>query len=519
MVSDWTDLARHGKTLVERYKTLQGAESEIKERVILIQSRWQSSQLQLELLTRLWNTLDPEHQELQERVVQVLAGKLRVALSQIDKVERINPGDNVHAGVKRWKYMLYVKDSLDKAIAELEAWHKIFDPTWFLIMKIADPLVDSKLTEVSQGADPGSKHKATTSTFSSASHIRDIQKSEPESDKVHIFLPDNGLTDERIQIPFSTTTLAKRSNSNKWVILDSQQCDQDTDTNLQTSNVRSLARKLRHADPHAFNLLACLGVIKVLRPDGKKVLSFDYVFRIPDGMRRPRSLRGLILSSSASDRNHSLSDRFRIARQLAKSVSYIHMYDFVHKNIRPETVLVLDDERAGLGSLFLVGFKAIRKVDGKTIRAGDGAWERNFYRHPQRQGLHPDQDYMMQHDIYSLGVCLLEIGLWESFLDYQNDETKEHANPSPVLTHPTLRENADFRHPSAIKNSLVALARDALPLKMGEKYAEVVVTCLTCLDEDNVSFGDESEFVDEDGILVGVRYIEKVSVFQDGNNH
>ena len=47
---------------------------------------------------------------------------------------------------------------------------------------------------------------------------------------------------------------------------------------------------------------------------------------------------------------------------------------------------------------------------------------------------------------------------------------------------------------------------------MGSKYAEIVETCLTCLEPDNVDFGDQREFEDEDGIRVGVRYIEKVSV-------
>lgn len=46
---------------------------------------------------------------------------------------------------------------------------------------------------------------------------------------------------------------------------------------------------------------------------------------------------------------------------------------------------------------------------------------------------------------------------------------------------------------------------------MGTIYSEVVVTCLTCLDPENADFGNEDEFQDEDGILVGVRYIEKVS--------
>jgi hypothetical protein len=50
-----------------------------------------------------------------------------------------------------------------------------------------------------------------------------------------------------------------------------------------------------------------------------------------------------------------------------------------------------------------------------------------------------------------------------------------------------------------------------LPTKMGRKYAETVVTCLTCLDKNNNTFKDENEFVDENNLVVGVRFIEKVS--------
>lgn len=46
---------------------------------------------------------------------------------------------------------------------------------------------------------------------------------------------------------------------------------------------------------------------------------------------------------------------------------------------------------------------------------------------------------------------------------------------------------------------------------MGSKYANIVQTCLTCLDMGNEDFGDESEFQDRDVVLIAVRYIEKVS--------
>lgn len=46
-----------------------------------------------------------------------------------------------------------------------------------------------------------------------------------------------------------------------------------------------------------------------------------------------------------------------------------------------------------------------------------------------------------------------------------------------------------------------------LPAVMGQIYSDVVISCLTCLDKRNQRFGDEREYEDDDGTLVGVRYI------------
>jgi hypothetical protein len=101
----------------------------------------------------------------------------------------------------------------------------------------------------------------------------------------------------------------------------------------------------------------------------------------------------------------------------------------------------------------------------------------------------------MQHDIYSLGVCLLEIGLWTSFV------TASATNPSPNIP-------ADSSAPH--KTYFTTMAREHLPYRMGEKYTNVVINCLTCMDATNEEFGDESEFEDDFGIRIGVKYIEKV---------
>jgi hypothetical protein len=62
-----------------------------------------------------------------------------------------------------------------------------------------------------------------------------------------------------------------------------------------------------------------------------------------------------------------------------------------------------------------------------------------------------------------------------------------------------------------VKNALVTIAEKQMPSSMGNAYMDIVVNCLTCLDESNADFGHRSEFEDEDGVLIGVRYIQKVS--------
>lgn len=168
--------------------------------------------------------------------------------------------------------------------------------------------------------------------------------------------------------------------------------------------------------------------------------------------------------------------------------------------------MIFKSTESTIGSISLVGFSNFRDAEGGTLRSGDTLWEKNIYRYPRRQGQKPQDDYVMQHDIYSLGVCLLELGLGGSFVDYKG----ESMVPSPSTLLGFSNDGLKSRQPSLTKDHLLCMTRELLPRRMGTIYSEVVRTCLTCLDDDNTDFGNEREFVDTDGILVGVRYIEKV---------
>jgi hypothetical protein len=216
----------------------------------------------------------------------------------------------------------------------------------------------------------------------------------------------------------------------------------------------------------------------------------------------------------------------------------------VHKNIRPENILLFPspDNNNSIGAAYLLGLTQFRSLAHQTNLLGDSAWHRNLYRHPARQGLRILDSYVMQHDIYSLGVCLLEIGLWRPLVWYPTTAATtttttvaaENAGgltggggddnnaslPMPVpglalalrntLTDKVFERAHVGNRTGWVKEDLVGMARNLLPARMGDMYTRVVESCLTCLDEGNEDFGSFREEEGGDGVAVGVRFIEKI---------
>lgn len=472
---------RYGRILIEICATLKGAETEITERVLCIENHLKRTSMQLDFLKQIWESLDKEHQTIQTQILQVLISKLKIIISKLEGLSE-----------KRWKYVL-IKQCLDKSIEDIDLWQRMFDPSWFLIMKVSSPFIDQEFNRTG----------STVSLITSTPGLRNALREQP-LDKVSIFLPKDGLDTTRTRrIRFASARCIPKSGSEKWFIVDCVPCDPQVDAGMVTKDVRDLARKLSSVEPLTFGILQCRGVVRYVEPVSGRPFSFDFVFRIPEELSsEPKSLRTYLSSSLEL----TLTERFELAKQMAKSISYVHTLGFVHKNLRPETVLGFPKIGSGSDLFFLVGFENIRTADGRTLRSGDSTWEKNLYRHPHRQGLNPEDIYTMQHDIYSLGVCLLEVGLWESFLLYDDSTTA----PLPAAALSVTLDGPVCKQPALMKEHLVALARRDLPKRMGVRYEQLVINCLTCLDKDNADFGNQSEFKDIDGVLVCVRYIEKV---------
>ncbi|KAF4424034.1 hypothetical protein CFRS1_v006871 [Colletotrichum fructicola] len=326
----------------------------------------------------------------------------------------------------------------------------------------------------------------SSNTLASAQSFRSMVKGEG-SKEMHVTLPEDGLDWANTwAIKYSSTVLIRRKASEKLYAVDTIACDSSYDLSRLRTDTESLAKKLKREDIELFGLLPCKGVVKRKSPETKRLASMSLAFQLPgtDLRRPPISLRNLLLQ----ERMLSLTRVVEIAEQLARACEIF--------------------------SAYLLGFDSFRNVNFHTLKVGDDAWERNLYRHPTRQGIQAQEAYIMQHDVYSLGVCLLELGLWDSFVEYNSVAGEACSDKVPGTGLGLSLSDFDFQPGNIeqtfkIKNQLVGLARAGLPARMGDKYASAVITCLTCLDEDSEEFGGE-DMQDEDGIMVGVRFIEKV---------
>ena len=57
-----------------------------------------------------------------------------------------------------------------------------------------------------------------------------------------------------------------------------------------------------------------------------------------------------------------------------------------------------------------------RRLQQLAAELGEVVWPKRIYQHPERQGEYAEAKYETRHDIYCLGVCILEILLWRPFV-------------------------------------------------------------------------------------------------------
>ncbi|KAL1639976.1 hypothetical protein SLS58_007402 [Diplodia intermedia] len=215
--------------------------------------------------------------------------------------------------------------------------------------------------------------------------------------------------------------------------------------------------------------------------------SVAFVFELPTGAEPTAQSLYRVLGSRNS--RIALGDRFKLALALSRCIAQLHMVKWVHESFRSENILFFPESRRALhdadeagklegrgkerndetastmgstidyGKPSVLGFEYSRPEVDFSHGLPDNNPERDVYRHPVRQGM-PDKPFSKIHDIYALGVVLLEIGLWQQAITLERNQFKT------------------ARDPYVVRDQLIKQARHRLSDKMGHKYRDVVVKCL-----------------------------------------
>jgi len=236
----------------------------------------------------------------------------------------------------------------------------------------------------------------------------------------------------------------------------------------------------------------------------------ELIFERPQPAMKLISLADLYLNDTPEP---TLNLRLKLCSQIAVAVLQTHTLSLAHKHIRPENLLIAlekdDKGEVENASLFLMGWTNARLMEGiASKRIGESTVSKIIYQHPNRrvEGGFAKEDYNMGHDIYSLGVCMLELLTWDVLI--RPGETKMAAHilsdayqrafeglgyhkALNLLPNDDLDDDDDdevslaelyTQNSKEVQCTLMEMAKTLGAKKAGDRMANLVHRCLTCLD-------------------------------------
>ncbi|KAF3915108.1 hypothetical protein ABW20_dc0100546 [Dactylellina cionopaga] len=249
--------------------------------------------------------------------------------------------------------------------------------------------------------------------------------------------------------------------------------------------VDGLAEMLNYKHrPEAFRCLRCIGYYhEPLRH------AFSFVFEIPPGSY-PIPLVALLrgggtegeLKQRTGHETPSLTQKFKLAQSLAASVLEWHKVGWMHRGLSSSNVILLENvgqsPSMSLSEPFIMGFSRSRPEEQTNFTMGpteDPNQRRYCHPHYIMSGRH-----RVEHDYYSLGLVLLEIGHWRALKTMMREDKNRGLDEE--------RER--------ILNKYVKVELDQ---KMGCVYRSVVEDCLSMhiLDEPGSELASVIKFEDD----------------------
>ncbi|KAK1832867.1 HET-s/LopB domain protein [Podospora conica] len=243
--------------------------------------------------------------------------------------------------------------------------------------------------------------------------------------------------------------------------------------------IRSVARLLSmDAKPREMRSLDCLGIVSTINEN--HTTTYMLVYRLPT--RQFFDLKA-ILTAERKTPTMPLGKKFTCAKVLCRAILRVHLAGWLHKDIRSDNIIFSapDESQVNLAEPYLCGFEYTRHIaaplDTEPLGGDAGS---NLYRHPDVQGLPEDSrgthrpEFQPSHDVYALGMVLLELGSKRSLKGLKEKFEKEF----------------DQRWSAApFSDWIVSSELGNLTPRMGEMYTDVVRCCLNGLKvDDGLSF-------------------------------
>lgn len=231
------------------------------------------------------------------------------------------------------------------------------------------------------------------------------------------------------------------------------------------SRLRRLADVLQAPASDAFRTPRCLGWFSA-----EDQAKHGLIFRNSFGSEHlPVTLHTILSnhsSSSSSNRSRhrrpTLGQRFIIARKIGQALLKWHSVGWVHQGIASYNIVFFkhtSSDHIDYSEPYLCGFDYTRESNDSSAKKHEKDTVNDIYRHPDRQGCHPPKRHTKVHDIYSFGLLLLEIGLWDLLPSMFGGVAKRKGL-------------------AALRHEIVSKSRGLLSHEMGLAYEDATIACL-----------------------------------------
>ena len=226
---------------------------------------------------------------------------------------------------------------------------------------------------------------------------------------------------------------------------------------------------------------------------------FGLVYRLPELKTTNflcESLGNILLQEEYREMlANCLENRLVLAKALAWTLFELHSVNWVHESFHPDNILLFAEEvepdvyQFDWSTPYVVGFDSSRTDNGRSGKFNPKAqWTSRIYTHPDRDEKQVYKRFKKTHDIYSLGVVLLEVGRLRSFIDevmeqqkaikeyHEKQRTKEDPNAMQVDSEPIV----EFTYKTAPRDFKDSFERktEVLNKILGPAYRQVVLKCL-----------------------------------------